>query len=60
MNSKWVKSESVIDSTEIDDNNNNNHQMFSLPKPGGPLKPRLDAVKKRYRYRSIGLKNSVA
>jgi division protein CdvB (Snf7/Vps24/ESCRT-III family) len=47
MNSKWVKSESVIDSNEIDGNNNNNHQMFSLPKPGGPLKPRLDAVKKK-------------
>ena len=47
MNSKWVKSESVIDSNEINGNNNNNHQMFSLPKPGGPLKPRLDAVKKK-------------
>ena len=47
MNSKWVKSESVIESNEIDGNNNNNHQMFSLPKPGGPLKPRLDAVKKK-------------
>jgi division protein CdvB (Snf7/Vps24/ESCRT-III family) len=47
MNSKWVKSESVLDSNEIDGSNNNNHQMFSLPKPGGPLKPRLDAVKKK-------------
>ena len=47
MNSKWVKSESVIDRDEIDGNNNNNHQIFSLPKPGGPLKPRLDAVKKK-------------
>jgi len=47
MNSKWVKSESVIDSNEIEGNNNNNYQTFSLPKPGGPLKPRLDAVKKK-------------
>jgi division protein CdvB (Snf7/Vps24/ESCRT-III family) len=47
MNSKWVKSESVLDSNEIDGSNNNNYQMFSLPKPGGPLKPRLDAVKKK-------------
>jgi division protein CdvB (Snf7/Vps24/ESCRT-III family) len=47
MNSKWVKSESVLDSKEIDGSNNNNYQMFSLPKPGGPLKPRLDAVKKK-------------
>lgn len=47
MNSKWVKSESVLDSNEIDSSNNNNYQMFSLPKPGGPLKPRLDAVKKK-------------
>jgi division protein CdvB (Snf7/Vps24/ESCRT-III family) len=47
MNSKWVKSESVLDSNEIDGINNNNYQMFSLPKPGGPLKPRLDAVKKK-------------
>lgn len=47
MNSKWVKSESVLDSNEMDGSNNNNYQMFSLPKPGGPLKPRLDAVKKK-------------
>ncbi len=47
MNSKWVKSESVLDSNEIDGSNNNNYRMFSLPKPGGPLKPRLDAVKKK-------------
>ena len=47
MNSKWVKSESVLDSNEIDGSDNNNYQMFSLPKPGGPLKPRLDAVKKK-------------
>ncbi len=47
MNSKWVKSESVLDSNEIDGSNDNNYQKFSLPKPGGPLKPRLDAVKKK-------------
>jgi division protein CdvB (Snf7/Vps24/ESCRT-III family) len=50
MNSKWVKSESVLDSNERDihnNNNNNNSQMYPLPKPGGPLKPRLDAVQKK-------------
>lgn len=49
MNSKWVKSESVIDSNDVDGkkNNSNYHQSFSLPKPGGPLKPRLDAVEKK-------------
>lgn len=48
MNSKWVKSESVLDSNDVDGKkNNNNYQTFSLPKPGGPLKPRLDAVEKK-------------
>jgi division protein CdvB (Snf7/Vps24/ESCRT-III family) len=49
MNSRWVKSESVVDSHEREGNNsNNNHyQIASLPKPGGPLKPRMDAVRKR-------------
>jgi division protein CdvB (Snf7/Vps24/ESCRT-III family) len=36
MNSRWVKSESIL----------NNDQTIS-PKPGGPLKPRLDAVQKK-------------
>ncbi len=46
MNSRWVKSESILNGN--DSNNNNNHdQMASLPKPGGPLKPRLDAVRKK-------------
>ena len=36
MNSRWVKSESIL----------SNDQTVS-PKPGGPLKPRLDAVQKR-------------
>jgi hypothetical protein len=48
MNSKWVKSESVIDSKDVDGKKNNNyHQTFPLPKPGGPLRPRLDAVEKK-------------
>jgi division protein CdvB (Snf7/Vps24/ESCRT-III family) len=49
MNSRWVKSESVLDSDDRDGNNNNNnyHQNASLPKPGGPLKPRMDAVRKK-------------
>ncbi|HYX72737.1 MAG TPA: hypothetical protein VE732_08200, partial [Nitrososphaera sp.] len=47
MNSRWVKSESIVDSNESNSNNNNNFQAASLPKPGGPLKPRLDAVAKK-------------
>jgi hypothetical protein len=49
MNSRWVKSESVLESDNRDGNNGNNnyHQIASLPKPGGPLKPRVDAVRKR-------------
>ena len=52
MNSRWVKSESILDSDDRgggDNNNNNsyNYQTASLPKPGGPLKPRLDAVRKK-------------
>jgi division protein CdvB (Snf7/Vps24/ESCRT-III family) len=39
MNSRWVKSESIL--------NDNNDQTDSPPKPGGPLKPRLDAVQKK-------------
>lgn len=46
MNSRWVKSESVLNSDDIDSNNNED-RMASLPKPGGPLKPRLDAVRKK-------------
>src|SRR6185503_2310034 len=38
MNSRWVKSESIL---------NNDHEMMSHPKPGGPLKPRLEAVQKK-------------
>jgi division protein CdvB (Snf7/Vps24/ESCRT-III family) len=36
--SKWVKSESVLNQEDI---------AVALPKPGGPLKPRLDAVHRR-------------
>jgi len=38
MNSRWVKSESIL---------NNDDQTISPPRPGGPLKPRLDAVQKK-------------
>jgi division protein CdvB (Snf7/Vps24/ESCRT-III family) len=37
MNSRWVKSESILDDND----------KSVLPKPGGPLKPRLDAVGKK-------------
>jgi division protein CdvB (Snf7/Vps24/ESCRT-III family) len=37
MNSRWVKSESIL----------NDGDKASSPKPGGPLKPRLDAVQKK-------------
>ena len=37
MNSRWVKSESIL----------NDSEKVSSPKPGGPLKPRLDAVQKK-------------
>jgi division protein CdvB (Snf7/Vps24/ESCRT-III family) len=49
MNSRWVKSESILNSNDSNsnDNNNNNDQTASIPKPGGPLKPRLDAVRKK-------------
>jgi division protein CdvB (Snf7/Vps24/ESCRT-III family) len=46
MNSRWVKSESILNGNDV--NSNNNHDLIaSLPKPGGPLKPRLDAVRKK-------------
>ncbi|HKU50217.1 MAG TPA: hypothetical protein VJP79_09720 [Nitrososphaera sp.] len=37
MNSRWVKSESILSDGD----------KVSTPKPGGPLKPRIDAVEKR-------------
>ncbi|MDQ3908870.1 MAG: hypothetical protein M3232_00495 [Thermoproteota archaeon] len=49
MNSRWVKSESILDSNDRgrDNDNSDNYQTTSLPKPGGPLKPRIDAVRKK-------------
>jgi hypothetical protein len=49
MNSKWVKSESVLDNSSSNNNNdhNSNAQGAPLSKPGGPLKPRLEAVQKK-------------
>ena len=46
MNSRWVKSESILNGNDVNSNNNQD-QMASLPKPGGPLKPRLDAVRRK-------------
>lgn len=37
MNSRWVKSESVVEDND----------KASSPKPGGPLKPRVDALVKK-------------
>lgn len=43
MNSRWVKSESILNN-----NSGDNDQVSSpSPKSGGPLKPRLDAVQKK-------------
>jgi division protein CdvB (Snf7/Vps24/ESCRT-III family) len=48
MNSRWVKSESILDKSNYNNNNTvSNDRGAQLPKPGGPLKPRLDAVQKR-------------
>jgi hypothetical protein len=54
MNSRWVKSESIINSNDSN-NNNNVVQTASLPKPGGPLKPRLDAVAKKIQVQIVRL-----
>jgi division protein CdvB (Snf7/Vps24/ESCRT-III family) len=43
MNSRWVKSDSILNN-----NSGDNDQVSSpSPKSGGPLKPRLDAVQKK-------------
>jgi division protein CdvB (Snf7/Vps24/ESCRT-III family) len=51
MNSRWVKSESIVQDSDDNYANNNSNNYYqtasSLPKPGGPLKPRVDAVRKR-------------
>ncbi len=46
MNSRWVKSESIL---SIED------QTVSPPRPGGPLKPRLDAVQKKIQMQILRL-----
>lgn len=46
MNSRWVKSESIL---------SNDDQTVSLPRPGGPLKPRLDAVQKKIQIQILRL-----
>jgi division protein CdvB (Snf7/Vps24/ESCRT-III family) len=43
MNSRWVKSESILNNNSGD----NDQVSSSSPKSGGPLKPRLDAVQKK-------------
>ena len=45
MNSRWVKSESIL----------NDGDKVSSPKPGGPLKPRLDAVQKKIQVQVLRL-----
>ena len=46
MNSRWVKSESILNGNDV--NSNNKHDlMASLPKPGGPLKPRAGCGEKK-------------
>jgi division protein CdvB (Snf7/Vps24/ESCRT-III family) len=39
MNSRWVKSESIL--------NDGDNSVSQSPKPGGPLKPRIEAVEKK-------------
>jgi len=64
MNSRWVKSESILDNNKNNNhhnsnnnnNNNSNDQHLPLPKPGGPLKPRVDAVQKRIQMQVARLK----
>ena len=45
MNSRWVKSESIL----------NNEDQTIAPKPGGPLKPRLEAVQKKIQVQILRL-----
>ena len=33
MNSRWVKSESVLDGNDVDGNNNNHYQTLPYPNP---------------------------
>ncbi len=57
MNSRWVKSESILDGNHGDNDNNHSdrYQTPSLPKPGGPLKPRMDAVGKKIEVLTVRL-----
>jgi len=48
--SKWVKSESVVTSTD-----DSSSSIAVSPKPGGPLRPRLDAVQKRIEGQTVRL-----
>ena len=45
MDSRWIKSESIL----------NNNVDISPPKPGGPLKPRLDMVQKKIQMQILHL-----
>ncbi len=45
MNSRWVKSESIVEDSN----------KASSPKPGGPLKPRVDALVKKIQLESSRL-----
>jgi division protein CdvB (Snf7/Vps24/ESCRT-III family) len=48
MNSRWVKSESILNNNNNNNSRSDNDQVSSpSPKSGGPLKPRLDAVQKK-------------
>lgn len=51
MNSRWVKSESILSDNE------GNSASVSLARPGGPLKPRLDAVHKKIETQVLRLED---
>jgi division protein CdvB (Snf7/Vps24/ESCRT-III family) len=54
MNSRWVKSESILNNKN---SSSDNDQVSSLSlKSGGPLKPRLDAVQKKIQVQIARLK----
>jgi division protein CdvB (Snf7/Vps24/ESCRT-III family) len=48
--SKWVKSESIVTSTD-----DSTSSIAVSPKPGGPLRPRLEAVQKRIESQTVRL-----
>jgi|SRR5215218_3679204 len=47
MNSRWVKSESILNNNNNNSRSDNDQVSSPSPKSGGPLKPRLDAVQKK-------------